>query len=229
MRRRDFILAIAGSAAAWPLAARAQQAMPVIGFLDTRPNYALSERMRAFHQGLKETGHVEGDNVTIVYRWADNQVSRLPELAGELVRRNVAVIVTTGGPPAALAARAATSTVPTVFLVGEDPVRLGLVQSLARPGGNRTGINLVLNELEGKRLDLLRELVPQASRIAVLVNQADTTNSAATMREVGAAARSFGLQLQFLNASTPREIDHPAHSIGSIGRRAPAPRDLRPA
>ena len=213
MKRREFIAAMAGSAACWPLAARAQQAMPLVGFLDTRSNSAVGERMRAFHLGLKETGRVEGDNVTIVYRWADNQIGRLPELAGELVRRNVAVIVTSGGPPAALAAKVATSTIPTVFLVGDDPVQMGLVSSLARPGGNRTGINLVANELEGKRMGLLRELLPQATRLAVLINSADTTNSATTLREVGAAARAFGLQVQVLGAGVPLEIDAAFESV----------------
>jgi putative ABC transport system substrate-binding protein len=181
--------------------------MPMAGFLDTRSNSGVGERMRAFHHGLKQVGFVEGDNLTVVYRWGDNHTERLPELAADLVRRNVAVIVTSGGPHAALAAKAATSTIPTVFLVGEDPVRLGLVQSLARPGGNRTGINLLLNELEGKRLGLLRELLPHASRVAILVNPADATNTAVTVREVREAAHAFGMQVQFLDASTPREID----------------------
>jgi putative ABC transport system substrate-binding protein len=213
MRRRDIITAIAGAAAGWPLAVQAQHSMPAIGFLDARSNQGVAERMRAFHQGLKETGYVEGENVAVVYRWGDNQRDRLPELAADLVRRNVAVIVTSGGPPAALAAKAATSTIPTVFLVGEDPVRLGLVRSLARPGGNRTGVNLVLNELEGKRLSLLHELLPLASRLAVLVNPADATNTATTLREVGAAARTFGMQMQVFNAGTPREIDAAFESI----------------
>ena len=214
MRRREFIALIGSAAAVWPLPARAQQTTPVIGFLDTRSNHGVGERMRAFHEGLKEAGFVEGENLTVAYRWGEHRIDRLPDLAAELVRRNVAVIVTSGGPPAALAAAAATSTIPTVFLVGEDPVRLGLVRSLARPGGNRTGVNLVLNELEGKRLGLLRELLPQATRLAVLVNPADATNSATTLREVGAVARAFGMQVQVLNASTPREIDTAFESIG---------------
>jgi putative ABC transport system substrate-binding protein len=187
--------------------------MPVVGFLDTRSNSGVGERMRAFHHGLKQAGFVEGDNLTVAYRWGEYRIDRLPELAADLVRRNVAVIVTSGGPPAALAAKAATSTIPTIFLVGEDPVRLGLVQSLAKPGGNRTGINLLLNELEGKRLGLLRELLPQATRLAVLVNPADATNTAVTVRDVGAGARAFGMQVQILNASTPREIDAAFESI----------------
>jgi putative ABC transport system substrate-binding protein len=187
--------------------------MPVLGFLDTRSNSGVGERMRAFHHGLKQAGFVEGDNLTVAYRWGEYRIDRLPELAADLVRRNVAVIVTSGGPPAALAAKAVTSTIPTIFLVGEDPVRLGLVQSLAKPGGNRTGINLLLNELEGKRLGLLRELLPQATRLAVLVNPADATNTAVTVRDVGTGARAFGMQVQILNASTPREIDAAFESI----------------
>jgi putative ABC transport system substrate-binding protein len=197
-----------------PLGARAQQAMPVIGFLESRSNQALGERMRTFHQALKEAGFVEGDNLTVTYRWADYRTERLPELAADLVHRNVAVIVTSGGPSSALAAKEATSTIPTVFLVGEDPVRLGLVSSLSRPGSNRTGVNLVLNELEGKRVSLLRELLPQATRLAVLVNQADVTNTASTLREVETAARAFGMQIRPLNASTPAEIDSAFESIG---------------
>jgi putative ABC transport system substrate-binding protein len=207
MRRRDFITAVSSLAVVWPLHGHAQQTMPMVGFLDTRSNSGVGERMRAFHQALKRAGFVEGENLTIAYRWGEYRIERLPELAADLVRRNVAVIVTTGGPPAALAAKAATSTIPTVFLVGDDPVRLGLVQSLARPGGNRTGVNLLLNELEGKRLGLLRELLPQAARLAVLVNPADATNTAVTVREVGAGSRDFGMQVKFFNASTPREID----------------------
>jgi ABC-type uncharacterized transport system substrate-binding protein len=208
MNRRAFISLVGGAAAAWPLPARAQQpAMPVIGFLDGRPADAMASRIGAFRQGLKEAGLAEGENVTIVYRWADNRLDRLPELAAELARRQVAVIVTTGGPTAAIAAQAATTTIPIVFLVGEDPVRLGLVGSLARPSGNLTGINMLTNELEAKRLELLHQLVPRAVRIAVLVNDADVRNTENTLREVGTAARTFGLQVQVLKASTVREIE----------------------
>jgi putative ABC transport system substrate-binding protein len=168
MRRREFITLLGGSAVAWPLAARAQQpAMPVIGFLDIRsPDTIMENRLRAFRQGLKDTG-VEHENVAIEYRWAENQVDRLPELTAEMVRRQVAVIVTTGGPAAVLAAKAATTTIPIVFTVAEDPVRLGLVASLARPGGNLTGINILIGELTAKRLGLLRELVSGAARMSV--------------------------------------------------------------
>ena len=207
MKRREF-LALTGGAAAWPLAARAQQpAMPVIGFLDPRSPHTLADQLRAFRQGLKDTGYVEGENVAIEYRWAEGQFDRLPALAAELVRRRVTVIATNGGPAAALAAKAATATIPIVCIVGEDPVRLGLVASLARPGGNLTGINFLIGELTAKRLGLLREFVPKAARIAVLVNPANATNAETTLRDVEPAARAMGLQLQVLKAGTNREID----------------------
>src|SRR6266446_7185056 len=171
MRRREFITLLGGGAVAWPLAVRAQQpTLPIVGFLDSRSSDGMASRLAAFRQGLKEVGLVEGENVTIIYRWAEDRVDRLPEMASELARQ-ATVIVTTGGPPAAFAAKAATTTIPIVFLVGEDPTRLGLVGSLARPSGNLTGINLFANELEAKRLELLHQLVPDAKRIAVLVNQ----------------------------------------------------------
>jgi putative ABC transport system substrate-binding protein len=207
VQRRVFI-SLLGAAAAWPLAARAQQpAMPVIGMLDSRSPDALMDRLRGFRQGLKDTGYVEGENVAIEYRWAENQFDRLPALAAELVRRRVAVIATSGGPAVAFAAKAATTTIPIVFTVGEDPVRLGLVASLAQPGGNLTGINFLVGELSAKRLELLRALVPAATRVVVLVNPAQATNTESTLREVEAAARAMGLQIQVLNASTSREID----------------------
>ena len=182
--------------------------MPVIGFLGaTSPDAANADRLRAFRQGLKETGYVEGENVAIEYRWADNQFDRLPALATELVRRKVAVIVTIEGPPVAFAAKAATTTIPIVFTVSDDPVRLGLVASLARPGGNLTGINFFSAELVAKRLELLRELVPAATRVAVLVNPANTANTETTLRDVEPAARAVGLQIQVLNANTSHEID----------------------
>jgi putative ABC transport system substrate-binding protein len=206
VRRREFILALSGAAVAWPLPARAQQpAMPVIGLLDSRSPDGMTDRLRAFREGLKDSGYVERENVAIEYRWAENQLDRLPELAAELVRRQVAVIAATSTNPA-FAAKAATTTTPIVFVVGEDPVRLGLVASLARPGGNLTGINILSGELTAKRLNLLREMVPGAARIAVLVNPANVMTENA-LRDVAAAARVMGLQIQVLNASTSGEID----------------------
>jgi putative tryptophan/tyrosine transport system substrate-binding protein len=207
MRRREFITFLGGAAVAWPLAARAQQqGMPVIGLLDPRTPDAMADRLRAFRQGLKDIGYVEGENVTIEYHSAENQIDRLPALAVELVRRKVAVIAVSGGGSAALAAKAATTTIPIVFVTAEDPVRLGLVASLARPGGNLTGVSILTAELAAKRLELLRELVPGAVRMAVFANP---NNPAADirLRELDAAARSMGLQIQVLSTSTSREID----------------------
>ena len=206
MRRREFI-ATGGAALAWPLAARAQRsAIPVIGFLDRRSPDALADRLRAFHQGLKDTDYVEGENVIIEYRWAENQPDRLPALAAELTRVPVAVIVASGGTAVASAAKAATATIPIVFLSPEDPARLGLVASLARPGGNLTGINFFGTELT-RRLELLRELVPAATRLAVLLNPANVTNTESTLRDAIPAARAIGLQIQVLHSSSSREID----------------------
>jgi putative tryptophan/tyrosine transport system substrate-binding protein len=205
VRRRDFIKAIAGSAAAWPLAARAQQrAMPVIGFLDPTSPETFPHRLLGFRQGLKETGYVEGENVSIVYRFAENQIDRLPELAADLVRRQITVFVTMAN--GALVAKAATTTTPIVFIMAEDPVKVGLVASLARPGGNLTGINFLSAELAAKRLELVRELVPTARRISVLVNPAGP-NSESTLRDAHLAAGAMGLEVQALNASTSREIN----------------------
>jgi putative ABC transport system substrate-binding protein len=212
--RRDFITLL-GGAAVWPLSAGAQQpAMPVVGFLDSRPSDAMASRLGAFRQGLKEADFAEGENVTIVYRLAENRVDRLPEMAAELVRQQATVVVATGGPAAAFAAKAATTTIPIVFLVGEDPARLGLVSSLARPSGNLTGVNLFANELEAKRLELLHQLVPRAARVAVLVNPAAVRNTDATLREVGAAAHTLGLQVQVFKANTALEIEEAFEAIG---------------
>jgi putative ABC transport system substrate-binding protein len=201
MKRREFITLLGGTAA-WPLAAHAQQAaMPVIGFLEIRPPETIAERLRSFRQGLKEAGYVEGESVAIDYRWAE-QIDRLPELAADLVRRKVAVIAAAAGFRTAMAAKGATTTIPIVFSVSEDPVRLGLVASLARPGGNLTGINIFGGELTAKRLELLREMVPGAARIAVLVNPANATTTETTLRDVASAARVMGLQIQVLNATT---------------------------
>ena len=204
MRRRKFI-ALLGGAAGWPVAARAQQpAMPVIGFLDPTSSDAFENRLRGFRQGLKDTGYVDGENVAIIYRFAENQTDRLPELAADLVRRQVAVIATFAN--GALAAKAATTTTPIVFLLAEDPVRAGLVTSLARPGGNLTGINFFTAEMVAKRLGLVRELVPTAIRVAVLVNPTGP-NSETTSRDAQSAARATRLEIHILNASTSREIN----------------------
>jgi putative ABC transport system substrate-binding protein len=218
VKRREFI-SLLGGAAAWPIAASAQQqaAMPVIGFLDSRSPGAMVGRLRALRQGLKEAGYVEGENVAIAYRWAENQIDQLPKLADDLVRRRVAAIVTSGL-PAIFAAKAATSTIPIVFVLGEDPVKLDLVSSLARPGSNLTGINFLAAELVAKRLELLRELVPGITRVAVLLNPADALRSESTLRDVEAAARTMGLKIQMLNANTSEEIDG---AFDSIGRERP--------
>jgi len=207
MKRREFIALLGGAAAAWPLAARAQQgAVPVVGFLHPASPEAFAESLRGIRQGLKETGYVEGENVAFEFRWADGQLGRLPELAADLVRRRVAVIAT-ASPPAAFAAKEATATIPIVFGMAQDPVKLGLVTSLARPGGNLTGINFLLTELAAKRLELLREMVPAAKRLAVLVNPAQVTNTESTLQEVRAGAEAMGVQIEVLNVGTNREID----------------------
>jgi putative ABC transport system substrate-binding protein len=211
LQRREFMTAFGGAATASILAggvARAQQpVMRTIGLLNATSPDTYADRLRAFREGLKENGYVEGENLAIESRWADNHLDRLPLLAADLVRRQVAVIVTTGGPGSASAAKAATMTIPIVFMVGEDPVRRGLVASLARPGGNLTGVNLFIGELAAKRLELLRELVPAAARVAVLVNPVNAGNTETTVRDVAEAARALGLQIQILNAGSSSEID----------------------
>jgi putative ABC transport system substrate-binding protein len=199
------------------VAAREQQqpAMPVIGFLDSRPSDAMLDRLRAIRQGLKDTGYVGGENVAILHRFADNQVNRLPELAADLVRQQVAVIIATG--VGVFVAKAATATIPVVFVTAEDPVRLGLVASIARPGGNLTGVNLFNTEVVAKRLDLLRELVPRAARIAVLVNPADVASTETTVKDAKAAAPAIGLQIQFLHANTVGEIDSAFETMARDG------------
>jgi len=209
LRRRDFITLLGGSAAVlWPLAARAQQrSMPVVGFVNGRSQETSVRLARAFGEGLNETGYVEGQNVTVEYHWLDGQYNRLPSLMADLVGRHVAVITTPGSNPAALAAKAATTTIPIVFGVASDPVEMGLVASLARPGGNATGINMFNSDMAAKRLGLLHDLVPKAVRIAVLVNPGNTSTAEATLRDIPEAARALGLQIVVLNASTSREIE----------------------
>jgi len=207
VKRRAF-MSLLGGAAVWPLAARAQQpAMPLIGYLNaTSPDAYSDDFLRGLRQGLKDSGYVEGESVAIDYRWGENVPDRLPAFAADLVRRRVSAIVTTSA-PASLAAAKATTTIPIVFLVPEDPVRLGLVASLSRPGGNATGVNFFSAELAGKRLELLRALVPAATRVAVLLNPSEPTIAAANQRDVEAAAESMGLQIRVFDASTSAEID----------------------
>jgi len=206
MKRRELI-ALLGGAAAWPLASHAQQpAMPVIGFLGGTSPEVYTDRLRAFRQGLKEVGYVEGQSVEIEYLWAEGHNDRLPVLAAQLVRRQVAVIVAAGGTPSAFAAKAVTSTIPIVFGVAVDPVQLGLVASLNRPGGNLTGVTNLNVEVGPKRLELLRELLPSATLIAVLVNPTNPTISEPFLRDLQVAARTLGLKLHVLHASTERDF-----------------------
>jgi putative tryptophan/tyrosine transport system substrate-binding protein len=206
MRRRQFIAAL-GGAAAWPAVARAQQpAMLVVGFLGVT-SAGTQPYLAAFRQGLSETGYVEGQNVAIEYRWSEDQYNRLPELAADLIRHHVNVIVTLFSFPAALAAKAVTNTIPIVFSVGDDPVKHGLVSSLSRPGGNATGINFFSSEVTAKRLGLLHELLPKAARIGVLVNPTNVEIAEITVKDVNAAADPLGLQIEVLNASDGNEID----------------------
>jgi len=207
MRRREFIALLGGATVAWPLVARGQQSsIPVIGFLHPTSPDAFPDRLRAFREGLRDTGFAENENLTIVYRFAENQVERLPAMATDLVSSRVAVIVA-ANTPQALAAKSSTTTVPIVFITPEDPVRLGLVASLAKPGGNVTGINLLSGELATKRLELLRELVPGATGVAVLVNQANPSTMETTLRDLEVAAGAMGLPVHVLQASTSNEID----------------------
>jgi ABC-type uncharacterized transport system substrate-binding protein len=219
MRRRNFITLL-GSAAVWPLAARAQQPeVPVVGWLNARSPDDAAHLVAAFRRGLGEAGFIEGQNVMIEYRWALGQYDRLPAMAAELVRRPVTVLASAGGEPAALAAKAATSTIPIVFVIGGDPVKLGLAASLNRPGGNSTGISVLTNTLEPKRLELLRELVPRAETIGVLLNPNFPTFES-QLRDLQEAARAINLQIHVLRASTDREIDAAFETVAQ--RRIPA-------
>ena len=207
MRRRDFVKVVAVSAAAWPFTARAQQpAMPVIGFLHSGSPEPIASRVAAFRKGLGEAGYVEDQNVAILFRWAAGQDDRLPDLAADLIRQRVAVITTPGSTAASLAAKAATTTIPIVFLVGSDPVALGLVASLNRPGGNATGVHFPLEELVAKRLGMLRQVAPSANRFVALVNP-DTAFTDAVVKELQTSASEFGLPMEILRASTGGEID----------------------
>jgi putative ABC transport system substrate-binding protein len=213
LKRREFIWLL-GGVATWPLAARAQQpAIPVVGFLNPQSPESYAEPMRAFRRGLKDAGYIEGENIAIEYRWADNQYDQLPALAAELVRRRVAVIAAGGGLLSALAAKAATATVPIIFSIADDPVAHGLVANLAPPGGNLTGVNFLSIELAAKRLELLRELVPAATRVAILVSRTNEANTQVTLREVETVARRFSLQIQTFHADTDREIDAAFQSL----------------
>jgi putative tryptophan/tyrosine transport system substrate-binding protein len=208
MRRREFITLLGGVAAVWPLAPRAQQlAVPVIGLLGNESLDLWASRMRAFHQGLSETGYVDGRNVAIEYRWAEGHNDRLPALAADLVRRRVTVIVAPGSTPATLAAKVATSTIPIIFWIGADPIELGLVASLNRPQGNLTGVTTLNHGLVAKRVELLHEVVPGTNSIALLINPTSPTLTKTTIEEAQTAARSFGLELHILNASTERDFD----------------------
>lgn len=206
MKRREFIAGLAG-AAALPFVASAQKTIPVIGFLHPSSPDIYRNRLRGFHRGLKEAGYVEGENVTIEYRWGSNQMDRLPDMAADLARRKVAVIVASPAISTVLLAKAATKTIPIVFLISDDPVKNGLVVSQARPGGNLTGVNFFNAELTAKRLEVLHELVPSATRIAVLINPTNAANADSASRGAGSAGRAMGLQTQIIRASSRREID----------------------
>ena len=220
MTRREFISMLGGAVAAWPLAAQAQQtAMPVIGFLHPSSPEAAANSLTAFRRGLQESGYVEGNNVAIEYRWAENRIDRLPEMAADLVRHQVAVIVTPGSTDAALAAKAATKTIPIVFSVGTDPVKLGLVDSLNRPGGNATGVSYFTQELGPKRLGLLRELIPGDADVIVLGNPRNAATDLA-VRDMQIAVSTIGQQITVLNASDSREIDTAFTTM--VQKRAPA-------
>ena len=220
IRRRDFITLLSSAAAAWPLTARGQQAaVPVVGILASVSPGPYARFIEAIKQGLRETGYVEGRNVAIEYRWADGQYDRLPQLATELVDRGVAVIILVGGGPTTAAAKAATATIPIVFNTGEDPVKTGSVAALNRPGGNVTGISLLTVAMEAKRLQLLRELVPTAAVVAIIVNP-NNPQADQQLQELQAAARTLGVQVEAFKAGTPNEIDNAFANV--VHRRAGA-------
>jgi len=213
MKRREFV-AIIASMAAWPRAADAQQrSLPVIGFVDPRSVETMGNRLRGFRRGLEEGGYTEDHTVTVEYRWGENRMDRLPELAADLAHRGVDIIVASGGLSGAFAAKAATTTIPIVFLAAQDPVKLGLVSSFARPGGNLTGINFFNTELAAKQFEVLREILAKPTRIAVIVDSADQINTETIVREVDAAARAHGIQIKIFKASNSREIDSEFEAI----------------
>jgi putative ABC transport system substrate-binding protein len=216
MKRREFITLLGGAAVAWPLAARAQQTqMPVVGFLGSASAEPWTRFVAAFRAGLKDRGYVDGQNVAIEFRWAEGRYEHLPALAADLVRREAAVLVSTGGLPTIRAAMAATTTIPIVFTTGGDPVRLGLVASLSRPGGNVTGVNLFTAEMDAKRLGLLRDMVPALTSIAALINP-NNPPAESQSKNIREAARSFGLQVHFLHASTERELEAAFSSLAQL-------------
>ena len=219
LKRREFIAAL-GGAAAWPVAARAQQqpTLPMIGFLQAGSADAFAPFAAAFRNGLREAGYVEGQNVTVDYHWLEGRYDRLPALLADLVRRQVAVMAIPGSAPAVLAAKAATATIPIIFGVGEDPVGLGLVANLARPSGNATGINFFVNEVVGKRLRLLHDMVPKAVRVAVLLNPSNVVSTEATLHITQEVARAIGVQTEIVNATTIGEIDA---AFASFARERP--------
>jgi putative tryptophan/tyrosine transport system substrate-binding protein len=213
MRRRDLITLI-GGAVVWPLAVHAQQqSLPVIGFVDSRSIETMGNRLRGFRRGLEEGGYTESRTVAVEYRWAENQMDRLTDLAADLAHRNVDLIVASGGLSGAFAAKAATTTIPIVFLAAQDPVKLGLVSSLARPGNNLTGVNFFNTELAAKQFELLREILPKSTRVAVLVDPTDQTNTSPIVRDVEAAARANGVEIKVFKASNSREIGAELESI----------------
>jgi putative ABC transport system substrate-binding protein len=208
MRRREFITLLGGAAVAWPIVGRAQQtAMPIIGFLNTVTPEGFSDRLRGFREGLRDTGYVEGDNVAIEFRWAENRHERLPELGADLVRRQVSVIVASGGTAGALAVKALNTTIPVVFGIPEDPVQLGLVASLSRPGGSMTGVNFFVGEILAKRLELLREVVPTAKRVAVFVNAENAARARLQVAQLKEAAQAMSVQIRIFETGTSQAIN----------------------
>jgi putative tryptophan/tyrosine transport system substrate-binding protein len=219
MRRREFIAFVGGTAVAWPLRARTQQAaLPVVGVVSGQSPHSDARNATAFYKGLSEAGYIDGQNVTVEYHWVEGHYDRLPGVMADLVRRQVTVIATTGNQATALAAKAATATIPIVFAVGQDPVKLGLVASLSRPGGNATGVNDFLSEVDAKRLRLLHDMVPKAARVAVLVNPANVASAEGALQGTQQVAAATGVQLQILNATTIAEIDA---AFASFARERP--------